>query len=297
MVCYLRLVDNKSIETQLVEIWQESFGDSEAYIRNFLQKNAEHIQVLAYVEDNRIVSVAYLLPLYCITEDGTEMDCYYLYAAATRKAYRGRGYFGQILQYVNEHILPNVILVPATETLIEYYSQHGFYLWLTEKIAEVAKTEKNGALELKDIFDFSTKDAFATQIHAKAYCDFRKKHLIHKGGMIWNDKMMSYICEEHQNSGGEFWEVRIKETQICFMCRKEADFLYIVEVLGEKRYYSVEDAVASNSTTQTLKSVIQFLMHNILCNKATVCLQPPVMTNRPIYEDEVGKFYFNLTMG
>ena len=46
-------------EQELIEIWQQSFGAGEEYIRMFLDRNGSRIKKVAYETDSKLVSVAY----------------------------------------------------------------------------------------------------------------------------------------------------------------------------------------------------------------------------------------------
>lgn len=244
MVRILDLSACSHLQEQLISIWQESFGDSKEYIQNFFEKNAGYTKVVMCEREGLIVSAAYLLPITYIQKNSTALDCYYLYAAATLPAYRGCGYFGHILQFVNEHIKEPVILVPASESLVDYYKGQGFMMWLTEKKAEI-----DIAVVCKD----------AKKVSVGEYHEFRKQCLQRKGSMLWDDKMLSYIFEEHQRFGGAIFEVTLEGKRELLMCQKQEDSWQIVE---------------------TLPSLL---------------VQPPVMANQSYFEAGVG--YFNLTMG
>ena len=54
---------DKSKEKDLIQIWQQSFGDSAEYIQMFLEWNASKAKIVVCEVDAKPVSVAYLLPL------------------------------------------------------------------------------------------------------------------------------------------------------------------------------------------------------------------------------------------
>ena len=81
---------DKSREAELIEIWKQSFGDREEYIRMFFAWNLAKTMVLVYEVDGKAVSVAYLLPVTYEKTGQKVVPCWYLYAAATLPEYRGR---------------------------------------------------------------------------------------------------------------------------------------------------------------------------------------------------------------
>ncbi len=281
MVRCFNLEQNSFLEEQLISIWQESFGDSRAYISNFLRTNAAHTKVVAYIEEGKIVSAVYLLPISYIGRDNIVTKCYYAYAGATLTAYRGQGCFGSIWQFVNEHISEPVIFVPASQSLVGYYKRQGFDVWLTEKHIEVNALSNDGN-GLQFTTEKNKRNANVLPLSAEEYCAFRNQILKKIGSMLWDENMMSYICKEHQMFDGEFMQVDINGVDVCFMCRKEESTLHIIEMLGGENSF-------------LLKKHIQILMQRFSCKKANVCLQPCVMANSALFKAEEG--YFNLTMG
>ncbi len=281
MVRCFSLGQGSPFEEQLISIWQESFGDSRAYISSFLHANATYLKVVAYMENEKIASAVYLLPISYIGQDKKTIKCYYAYAGATLKAYRGRGCFARIWQFVNEHISEPVIFVPASESLVGYYKRQGFDVWLTEKRIE-ADLPCGDEDDAQHDTEQKNSSINVTQLNAKSYCTFRNRMLQKPGSMIWDENVMSYICREHQMFGGEFMEVVIDGVSIYFMCRKEENTLHVVEMLGKEASFSQ-------------KKYVQMLMQKFSCNRASVCLQPCVMSNSPLFRAEEG--YFNLTMG
>lgn len=113
----------------LVDLWVQSFGDPERYIRNFQSLVATPEQTVVYREDGKAVSAVYLLD--CQLElQGERYNAYYFYAAATHPDYRRRGYMEQIIRYcrtlAEERNIDFIILVPADNNLYQYYSRFGF---------------------------------------------------------------------------------------------------------------------------------------------------------------------------
>lgn len=230
MIQLLNLNTCPHLYAQLIAIWQESFGDSKAYIQKFFASNAKHTKVVICQKADRVVSVAYLLPVSYVQKDGAMLDCYYLYAAATLPVCRGRGYFGRILQFVNAHIKESVILVPASTNLLDYYKKHGFKVWLTEK---------------KDALD-QLENKVMKLISKEAYCRFRQEVLLKPHSMLWNDEMMDYICKEHQEAGGHFVETVIDGERVAFMCLGEGKEWHMTEMFSHKEGLCMHPTVMVN---------------------------------------------------
>lgn len=263
---------DKSREEELIDIWKQSFGDSEEYIRMFFAWNISKTMVIIYETDGRAVSVAYLLPITYREIGKREFPCWYLYAAATLPAYRGHGYFGEIMKTVHEKIKEPVILVPGEPSLIDYYKKHGLHMWQEEVFQEIMYDTQNMTSVLDDV-SFDIKD-----ISAQEYALKRNQLLSESGYIIWDDHFMEYICHENKFCGGDQKEICVNGKEYIVMYRKEEDVLRILEVLPQ------EDIC------------VQALLKETGLKKANVCICPNVMTTD---KDKLSQNqgYFNLTMG
>ena len=145
---------DKSRENELIEIWQQSFGDSEEYIRMFFEWNLSKTMVIVYEVDGKAVSVAYLLPVTYERAGQKAVSCWYLYAAATLPEFRGRGYFGEIVKVVREEVAEPVILVPGGASLVSYYEKQGMKVWLEEQYLDINTYAEKTSVNIKTMTGF-----------------------------------------------------------------------------------------------------------------------------------------------
>ncbi len=257
---------------ELIDIWQQSFGDSEEYIRMFLDANSSRIKIPAYELQGKLISVAYLLPVAYCDGKGLKSSCYYLYAAATLPQYRGKGYFAELLRYVQDNLSEPVILVPGEESLAEYYAKQNFYIWQNKHFYENTKsdfTEENLVLAA-DVSDISVKE----------YYKKREEILTSQPHMEWSLEFLEYIVRENMFCGGNQICMKIRDKEYIMMYRTiDEGVLDVQEILPHKN----------------LQEAIQQLSGYFLCKEIRVHLKPLVMaTQKLAYNDEA---YFNLTMG
>ena len=99
-------------EEEIIELWEECFHDSREYIRFYLKNRFTEENMLVFHEDGKIVSMASFLPVE-IRCRGKYVEGRYVYAVATRKAYRSRGYARKILAYAKEKYKEPLILQAA----------------------------------------------------------------------------------------------------------------------------------------------------------------------------------------
>ncbi len=265
---------DESKTTELMHIWQQSFGDSEEYIRLFLNDNFNRIKIPVYEVNGVIASVAYLLPMtYC---DGAEAEasCYYLYAAATRKEYRGKGYFAALLQYIQDNVKEPVFLVPGEESLQKYYEKQGLFVWQTQKKMEYHLDSPSFAQIQK------SKDSYmVSDLSSMEYFTRREDMLLKQPHMRWDADFIDYICKENIYCGGKQIWIKTDDTEYIIMYRINEGTLYIQEILP---HVHVEKAV-------------HVLQKVTACTKASFSMKPLVMTTSKTVFDKNG--YFNLAMG
>ena len=270
---------DKSREAELIEIWKQSFGDSEEYIRTFFEWNLSKTMVIVYEVDGKAVSVAYLLPVTYERAGQKAVPCWYLYAAATLPEFRGRGYFGEIMKVVREEVAEPIILVPGEISLVAFYQKQGLHVWLEGKNVEVILDAQNMSKWLSGR-DFHVRDISGTE-----YAAGRNEILSKKGYIKWDKHFMEYICCENKMCGGFQKEVAVGNEKYIVLYRIEGDVLRVLEVLPQKE--------AERAAVETC---IQVLLKETGCLRAEVCLNPTVMATDRL-KLSVNQGYFNLTMG
>lgn len=166
-----------------VKLWQEAFGDSEEYI-DFFHSAHDSCFCLMLTEDDELTSALYLIDGELCGQQG-----YYLFAAATFKAFRGRGYMASLLKkaegFAKENGKSFIALVPAEDTLFDYYSRFGY------KTAFYAKkqllTDKIGMAE--NMFEWCSEHTkYIMREHEKYGTDIFEKdgvmYSVFEGGYI-----------------------------------------------------------------------------------------------------------------
>lgn len=254
---------------ELIKIWETCFGDSRAYIQMFLTHNFHRIKTVIRTQDGQPVSVAYLLPLTYEKKGQEPVISWYLYAAATLPAYRGRGYFAEILAFIRQNIKEPVILVPAEASLVGYYEKQGFHRWLEQVSYERTADNKK---------DFG--EAFFQSLTAEEYVKVRDKQFLADGYMKWSEPFMAYIFEENTFCGGAQVTVQMENETQSFLYRKDGEVLYIPEAIPQK----------------LSEKTLQKLLQHTACTRAVICQQPTVMATAD-FTAPAGTGYFNLTMG
>ncbi len=121
--------DKEKYVGSLIKLWNEVFGDEEEYIKLFFKEAYYDGECFAETDGDEVVSAFYLLKC-SIKCRGKIYRGRYLYAAATLPRYRGRGLMGKLIKEAQDYIktegLDYIALVPATDSLYDYYGKFAF---------------------------------------------------------------------------------------------------------------------------------------------------------------------------
>lgn len=194
---------------ELKNMWHRVFGDSQSYLNAFFDKVYEDQNTLVYVENEKVVSVLFMIP-YRFTNKGIEQQIVYLYALATDPAFRGRKIMSKLIEksieISTERGYALSVLIPAEETLFTYYRQFGF-----EACFEQVKVTKT----LEDIRKELAENAFSIQemshrkmelIRADAgqiYAAYMQGSIFTPEGIVLSEEQNRFYIEELEKEGGQ----------------------------------------------------------------------------------------------
>lgn len=264
---------NQSDYPALINIWEVCFGDCHEFIQNFLDNNFESCRTICYCIDNVPVSVCYLIPSHHIAE-GVVSSAYYLYAAATLPLYQGRGYFGEILAWIESNISDGFFLVPADEKLSIYYKKHG--LSQIQASSEINCDYDSGlSCDNPCIFNALNDEAFynvRSNILSQQY---------KPGYIAFERQLIAYIVRDTLSDEGFCLSAGLDSSLYSVLGRKHSDSLYIHELLPLDCNCNI---------------ILNELMRINNVHKAHLCITPTVMASGKCART-LRDSYFNLYMG
>ncbi|MDD6214431.1 MAG: GNAT family N-acetyltransferase [Firmicutes bacterium] len=177
---------------QIVEIWQEAFGDETGFIEKFLSDFAGCTAVCQ--ENGKVLGIVSLLPVSCGKKRGR-----YIYALAVSKTYRGMGIGKSLVGFAKEHIKKCreafMVLVPGSEELFDFYEKQDFF--------SVSCTEKK-------YITANDRGFFAEEISAAQYYEIRRSFFEDKQLIEWSKDSLEKIAR--LNDG---YFVKISGNGIC----------------------------------------------------------------------------------
>lgn len=190
---------------------EDIYEVSKILIDSFEIDNIDEILVMiepfenmfVYELNGKIVSVASAIPFNVRNKKGR-----YIYAVATDFNHRGKGYAGEVLNYIKEYYrnCADVLLLrPAEESLFDYYRKNGFN---DEIYADIKEIQFSGT-EMPERIEFTE------------YVEERKKY----NSFSFSEKVMSYYFNYYDYSA-------FRGKDYFLLCRASQDCCVLDEVYG-----------------------------------------------------------------
>jgi GNAT superfamily N-acetyltransferase len=130
---------DRNDKTQLEKMWQSIFLEDIQVVENFFESVFDTTVTPVIKVDGEIVSSLFLLP--CKIGD-YKGKC--VYCAMTKYSHRGKGYMKKLLDfsydYCTENGFPFLFLVPAEESLFNYYETCGFVTFGKSRVHTINDT-------------------------------------------------------------------------------------------------------------------------------------------------------------
>ncbi|MEI6578198.1 MAG: GNAT family N-acetyltransferase [Eubacteriales bacterium] len=218
----IEFANKKDIE-QIISLWQECFGDKKEYISFFLNRCFTSKNCLVYRENNRIVSMLFLLEGN-VKVAGEILSSFYIYAACTAKDYRNRGIMSRLIQWSIDYSeleqIDLICLVPSEETLFDYYARLGFLRYFKRKEFSLNRNQINAISENCS----ETSNPTIEQI-----TELRNNALSMTDYFIWDTNSVGYAILENELIGGKTVFAKKNETIVGYAIFIEEDEQVIIK--------------------------------------------------------------------
>lgn len=227
--------DDKN-KNDIYELWESVFGDSKNDIDLFMEESFQNENTLVCYDTEKLVSMLFLLPEE-ICFKGKAYPAYYIYAAATKPAYRKQGIMGKMLDFADgvckNRNIPFLFLVPANDRLFDYYNKFGFRTAIYKKtIAMSYETAKKYFTQSDFKPQFGSDVTRIAELKDEVFCNQNdsyikwrqneislfQKYLISSGGKIVTSDY-GYTAFLQSGSSKEIYEFCAKaENIVKLMC-------------------------------------------------------------------------------
>lgn len=215
-------------------IWRLCFPeDSPEAVRYFFEHRYNPNACIVYVDNlsGRPVAMVHVLDIY-ITDDNEIKPAQYLYAAATRPDFQGRGIMTKLLaaaqRYAESKNKVYSVILPASHSLMKFYEKNGFYRCFKHRSMTFSRSD----FETLSEFDSEKSNVKTITLGDKELALFRRDSLIDREGYAtWDTKAVSYAMGVHESEGGRIIAVRKSHTNAYAFCRDNNGCVEVTEFI------------------------------------------------------------------
>ena len=228
---------------ELKELWMEAFGDEPEYVDQYFAKRFTPDNMLVYIEDGRPVSMISMLPATLRLADQSTKEVYYIYAVATREAYRKRGLARELLMEGYRRKRAPFLLVPADGKLEKYYQNIGFVpvpVMQTERFSRALgdQTQQEDMLQAQTyIYQKESGNRvepadgpyWLLTVTPSEYRKLRDSYFVGIGYVAWDDAAVAYALCENDYCDGYAYKVLHGDQKKLLLYRMEESTMEIIE--------------------------------------------------------------------
>ena len=216
---------DEMMREDIVRLWHDCFGDSNAYVDFFLQHYDIARHMLVFIDGEKPVSMLSMLPMSLVTQTGTLLSGRYIYAVATDPRYRGRGLSSKLLAAAHEKLAAAgvhlSVLVPARGDLFDFYRKRGY---------EPAFFIGDASISAESIPRFEGSFSVA-EADAAEFSRIRERAFSGSTMFVrWDGDALAYRLAETAMLGGETLLLQAVNAQAIAVCRNEGDTVWVKEL-------------------------------------------------------------------
>lgn len=276
----------------LLQLWQEAFEDSTDYINRFLDFHlSENSRTEAFLwkENGRPVTMLFALSAK-ISVSGRKTQARYLYAIATKKAYRGHKFLQKILPAL-KHLFGDdciLFLVPEKE-VIPYYESLGFTLHQGLSAFSAQLPYPPGDFSGTN-FHTPPQDASSSLLYSlerlsdpSLYHEIRDSHLKNRDCVLWEEPEIAWALTSLSFFGGKAYLLNC-----CYGKHLLAGYLSKQELLQEdivsnsdypSKQAPMQEDIVPNSESVEIKNSDEFqIIETTLSKEELTALAPEILS-------------------
>lgn len=114
---------------ELKQIWRLCFGAEQSYLDSFFDHYYHPARTAVAQKDGRVAAMLFLIPMQAVFRDKA-LPAYYIYGVGTHPDFRGQGLSTQLLEFTHGQLKREgcalSVLVPASQSLFEFYRNRGY---------------------------------------------------------------------------------------------------------------------------------------------------------------------------
>ena len=228
----------------LKKLWKDIFKDTDSYIDLYFSYKFKEGNTFVLRVEDRIVSTLYVEYNDVFIDSKIYKGAYFC-GILTLEEYRNKGYALKLIEYAKKNIknVDIIYLIPANESLFEFYKKCGFKVFTHLDKEKVLKDERVTLPSYTKDYDYNTLNKFYENSGNHLYIKRDEKFFgaiydCYKNIMIFNDGYVIYFIEEGVLHLVEysFSEERTKEILKGILNKKNLDEGFLYKKWGDKPF-------------------------------------------------------------
>jgi len=240
-----RLARKGDLESQK-NIWKQTFGDEDIYIDYYYANRYHEEETALLLSRGEIAAMLSMLPVKFVMPDCKAFDAVMLYAVATHPQRQNQGFATRLMEFSNQYLksqnISFSILVPAEDSLYDFYRKRGYQSEFAIREARVTKEQ---------IKSFGISACRIDAADPREYNSRRNGFLKGRKFIAYSDEDISYQKELSQLSGADIYTVDIDGERGCFAAERASEEKVIIK---EMLLPGKQIGNAFDKLTETLKS-------------------------------------------
>lgn len=192
---------------QLRSLWQQAFGDTEAFLDGFFATGFDHRRCRCVTWNDRVAAALYWFDCHW---KGKKLA--YIYAVATQEDFRGKGFCRNLMDDTHRHLQKlgyfGAVVVPASRELFDLYEKLGYRSFSPKLYKELAAGDAPAPIRALTAEEYGAK----------------RKALLPENGIVQEGPALQYLA-----TFASFFE-----SEQCLFCGGGEETFSFQEFFGEE---------------------------------------------------------------
>lgn len=199
---------------QLMALWQEAFGDSDADTAYYFYHRHSDGNLLLFEQDGFVAGMLTMLPA-VIKANGQSLQARYVYAVATAQASRRQGISTRLLEHAHAWMrnagMAASVLAPATPELFDFYGRRGYQTVFYADQVTVSLPRHADLPEGVRITDAAVEEYARVREQAMAV----SRIYVH-----WDKDALAYVINGEKNAGSRVLHAVTRQGEAVAICQQ-----------------------------------------------------------------------------
>mgnify|MGYP001233723540 CR=1 FL=1 len=208
----IRFARSEDLERQK-NIWRLCFGGTDRALETYYGRRYREDQTLLLLHRDEIAAMLTLLPVSLVSEQKLKAPAAMIFAVATHPQYRGQGFATELIgfcdRYLTEKRIRYSLLVPAEESLFQFYARCGYRTGFMTRRCRLT------GQEIEAWPGDGGQDHAIRPVLPEEYNRLREQYLEGTVHIAYSDEDMDYQKALSQMSGADLYSLELGSARGC----------------------------------------------------------------------------------